>query len=300
MGDEHSKIQLGPLAITALAVAITISGIFAWFWNNSKQLNNQISRSYEDRIEILNQQLQQRGLHEQDLLNRYQNLLDEHNEIVAAKTSLESNLAAATTKLEYLQENLADYQIGDWESKYLKEKSSNDQIFETMARLEEEIEQLKDMQETLILENQETLEAERIKHTEQIAALEAELATAIKLSKKIKEQPAAVVKQEKIPVKESPSDYRSARMTSLLKNINGLPSQKKLNILVKVIPTVPDGITNNELTELVSGMKSNDILSLIKTSEQHIQKTKDKQSFSLLLSKMNDADADAALKILIN
>lgn len=292
MGDDYTKKQLGSLAITAFVVAITISGIYAWFWNDSKQLNHQISRSYEDRIETLNQQLQQRNSHEQDMLNRYQNLLDGHNEVVAAKTSLESNLAAATTKLEYLQENLANHQMGDWERKYLEEKSSNDQIFESMARLEEEIEQLKDLQETL--------ETERIEHTEQITALKSELATATKLSNKIKEQPPAVVKQEKTPVKESTSDYRSARMISLLKNINGLPSQKKLNILVKVIPTVPDGVTNNELTELVSGMRSNDILSLIKSSEQHIQKTKDKQSFSLLLSKMNDADADAALKLLIN
>ena len=292
MGDDYTKKQLGSLAITAFVVAITISGIYAWFWNDSKQLNHQISRSYEDRIETLNQQLQQRNSHEQDMLNRYQNLLDGHNEVVAAKTSLESNLAAATTKLEYLQENLANHQMGDWERKYLEEKSSNDQIFESMARLEEEIEQLKDLQETL--------ETERIEHTEQITALKSELATATKLSNKIKKQPPAVVKQEKTPVKESTSDYRSARMISLLKNINGLPSQKKLNILVKVIPTVPDGVTNNELTELVSGMRSNDILSLIKSSEQHIQKTKDKQSFSLLLSKMNDADADAALKLLIN
>ena len=292
MGDDYTKKQLGSLAITAFVVAITISGIYAWFWNDSKQLNHQISRSYEDRIETLNQQLQQRNSHEQDMLNRYQNLLDGHNEVVAAKTSLESNLAAATTKLEYLQENLANHQMGDWERKYLEEKSSNDQIFESMARLEEEIEQLKDLQETL--------ETERIEHTEQITALKSELATATKLSNKIKEQPPAVVKQEKTPVKESTSDYRSARMISLLKNINGLPSQKKLNILVKVIPTVPDGVTNNELTELVSGMRSNDILSLIKSSEQHIQKTKDKQSFSLLLSKMNDADADAASKLLIN
>ena len=214
------------------------------------------------------------------------------NETRTNKTSLESNLATATTKLEYLQENLANHQMGDWERKYLEEKSSNDQIFESMAHLEEEIEQLKDLQETF--------ETERIEHTEQITALKSELATATKLSNKIKEQSPAVVKQEKTPVKESTSDYRSARMISLLKNINGLSSQKKLNILVKVIPTVPDGITNNELTELVSGMKSNDILSLIKTSEQHIQKTKDKQSFSLLLSKMNDADADAASKLLIN
>ncbi|MCK5497800.1 MAG: hypothetical protein KAI77_01285 [Gammaproteobacteria bacterium] len=292
MGDDYTKKQLGSLAITAFVVAITISGIYAWFWNDSKQLNHQISRSYEDRIETLNQQLQQRNSHEQDMLNRYQNLLDGHNEVVAAKTSLENNLAAATTKLEYLQENLANHQMGDWERKYLEEKSSNDQIFESMARLEEEIEQLKDLQETL--------ETERIEHTEQITALKSELATATKLSNKIKEQPPAVVKQEKTPVKESTSDYRSARMISLLKNINGLPSQKKLNILVKVIPTVPDGVTNNELTELVSGMRSNDILSLIKSSEQHIQKTKDKQSFSLLLSKMNDADADAASKLLIN
>ena len=292
MGDDYTKKQLGSLAITAFVVAITISGIYAWFWNDSKQLNHQISRSYEDRIETLNQQLQQRNSHEQDMLNRYQNLLDGHNEVVAAKTSLENNLAAATTKLEYLQENLANHQMGDWERKYLEEKSSNDQIFESMARLEEEIEQLKDLQETL--------ETERIEHTEQITALKSELATATKLSNKIKKQPAVVVKQEKIPVKESTSDYRAARMISLLKNTNGLTSQKKLNILVKVIPTVPDGVTNNELTELVSGMRSNDILSLIKSSEQHIQKTKDKQSFSLLLSKMNDADADAALKLLIN
>ncbi|MCK5432401.1 MAG: hypothetical protein KAJ03_06625, partial [Gammaproteobacteria bacterium] len=201
MGDDYTKKQLGSLAITAFVVAITISGIYAWFWNDSKQLNHQISRSYEDRIETLNQQLQQRNSHEQDMLNRYQNLLDGHNEIVAAKTSLESNLAAATTKLEYLQENLANHQMGDWERKYLEEKSSNDQIFESMARLEEEIEQLKDLQETL--------ETERIEHTEQITALKSELATATKLSNKIKEQPPAVVKQEKTPVKESTSDYRS-------------------------------------------------------------------------------------------
>lgn len=179
MVEEQSKYQLKLLALTAIVVAFIISAIWAWIWNDTKQQNHLTSRSYLDRIEALEQQLQQRGQHEQDLLDRYSDVSD-------LRTSLENNLTAATIKMEYMQENLNDYQLGDWERKYLVEKNSNDQIFTTMARLEEEIELLKEMQEVLILDHQETLEAERNKYVEHIATLKAELVTATKENKKLK------------------------------------------------------------------------------------------------------------------
>jgi len=289
MVEEQSKYQLKILALTAIVVAFIISAIWAWIWNDTKQQNHLTSRSYLDRIEALEQQLQQRGQHEQDLLDRYSDVSD-------LRTSLENNLTAATIKMEYMQENLNDYQLGDWERKYLVEKNSNDQIFTTMARLEEEIELLKEMQEVLILDHQETLEAERNKYVEHIATLKAELVTSTKENKKLKKQSTPVVKQEKSAV---PTDYRSARLISLMSNIKGKSSQNKLNILVKVIPTVSEGITTHELTALTANMSSGDILSLIKSSIQSIHKTKDEESIRLLLNKMTKADADAASKLLI-
>ena len=289
MVEEQSKYQLKLLAMTAIVVAFIISAIWAWIWNDTKQQNHLTSRSYLDRIEALEQQLQQRGQHEQDLLDRYSDVSD-------LRTSLENNLTAATIKMEYMQENLNDYQLGDWERKYLVEKNSNDQIFTTMARLEEEIELLKEMQEVLILDHQETLEAERNKYVEHITTLKAELVTSTKENKKLKKQSTPVVKHEKSAV---PTDYRSARLISLMSNIKGKSSQNKLNILVKVIPTVSEGITTNELTALTANMSSGDILFLIKSSIQSIHKTKDEESIRLLLNKMTKADADAASKLLI-
>ncbi len=275
--------------MTAIVVAFTISAIWVWVWNDARQQDHLTSRSYLDRIEALEQQLHQRSLHEQDLLDRYSKASD-------LRISLENDLTATTTKLEYLQENLDDYQLGDWERKYLAEKSSNDQIFTTMALLEEEIELLKEMQEVLILDHQETLEAERNEYVEHIATLKTELATFAKKNKKLKKQPAPVVKQIK---SAAPTDYRSARLISLMSNIKGQSSQNKLNILVKVIPTVPEGITTHELTALTSNMTGGDILSLIQSTVQSIHKTNDKKSIRLLLSKMNKADADTASKLLI-
>ena len=289
MGEEQSKNQLKLLAMTAIVVAFTISAIWAWIWNDIRQLDHLASRSFLNRIEALGQQLHQRSLHEQDLLDRYSKASD-------LRTSLENNLTATTTKLEFLQENLDDYKLGDWERKYLAEKSSNDQIFTAMARLEEEIELLKEMQEVLILDHQETLEAERNKYVEHIATLKTELATSAKENRKLKKQPAPIVKQTK---SAAPTDYRSARLISLMNNINGQSSQNKLDILVKVIPTVPEGISTHELTALTSNMTGGDILSLIQSTVQSIQKTNDKKSIRPLLSKMNKADADTVSKLLI-
>jgi len=47
-------------------------------------------------------------------------------------------------------------------------------------------------------------------------------------------------------------------------------------------------------------MNSEDILSLIISSERYIQKTKNKKSITLLLGKMSSRDADTASGILIN
>lgn len=311
MQEPQANNQFTVIAITAIIVALTVSAIWYWIWKDSKhnitQLTNQTSRTYEDKIETLQQQiqqlqqqqqrqLQQRSAHEQDLLNRY-------DEAIEARTSLENDLTTANTKLDYLQENLNDLQMGDWERKYLEEKGSNDQIFENMARLEDEIELLKQIQEALDMDYQQKLDAERSVHAEQIAALESELAAYAKTNKKLQKRPQppqSVVKPEKSVTADSPTDYRSARVISLISSTKSLSSKEKLNVLVKVIPTVPDGITTSELTNLTTGMSSGDILSLIKTAEKHIRKTTDRKSISLLLSKMKNTDAEAAEKLLVN
>lgn len=292
MGNAKSEAQSSTITITATIVAILISALWAWFWTHNKQLIDQNTLSYLDRIEALEQQLQQRSSYEQDLLNKY-------SEVLKVNVSLEKALATSTTKLEYLEENLSTHQMGDWENKYLQEKAGNDQIFESMVRQEEEVERLKEIQEALDWDHQRTLESERSNYLEQIGALKLKLATSTKANKKLKKQTSPIIKEVQTTT-ENQSNYRSARMLSLINNTHGLSSQKKLDILVKVIPTVPEGITTNELTKLISGMNSEDILSLIKNSERHIQKTKNKKSITLLLSKMNTPDADVASKILIN
>ncbi len=293
MDDAISKSQSSTIVKTATIVAILVSSLWALFWTHDKQLTDQNALAYLDRVEALEQQLQQGSEHEQDLLNRY-------IEVLEVNVSLEKALAKSTTKLEYLEENLSAHQLGDWEKKYLQEKGSNDQIFESMARIEEEAELLKEIQEELILDHEKTLESEHRKYQEQIAALKSKIAVFTKANKKVKKQASAVIKKAKITTTENPPDYRSARMLSLISSTNDLPSRKKLDILTKVIPTVPDGVTTNELTKLISGMNSEDILSLIITSERYIQKTKSKKSITLLLGKMNSRDADTASEILIN
>ncbi len=290
MDDAKPTTQLNTIVFTTTIAAILISGLWAWFWTQNKQLSDQNALAYLDRFEALEQQ---RNLHEQELLNKY-------TEVLKLNVSLEKALAKSNTKLEYLEENLFAYQLGDWEKKYLQEKGSNDQIFESMARLDEEAELLKEIQEKLILDHEKTIESERRKYQEQITKLKSEIAVFTKANKKVKKQASPVIKKAKTTTTENPSDYRSARLLSLINNTNDLSSKKKLDILTKVIPTVPDGVTTNELTKLISGMNSEDILSLIISSERYIQKTKNKKSITLLLGKMSSRDADTASGILIN
>ena len=293
MNDATSKSQSSTIIITTTVVTIIISGLWALFWTHDKQLTGQNALAYLDRVEALEQQLQRGSAHEQDLLNRY-------IEVLEVNVALEKALATSATKLEYIQENLTAYQMGDWEKKYLQEKGSNEQIFESMARLEEAAEHFDEIQETLILDHQKTLDSERNKYLKQIDELNSKLTASTKVSKKTKKQALPVIKQAKTSTKKNPADYRSARLLSLINNTNDLSSRKKLDILNKVIPTVPNGITTSELTKLTSGMESEDVLSLIISSERHIQKTKNKKSVTLLLSKMNSHDAGIASELLIN
>ena len=98
------------MALTAIVVAFIISAIWAWIWNDTKQQNHLTSRLCLDRIEALEQQLQQRGQHEKELLDRYGDVSD-------LRTSLENNLTAYNIKMEYRKKNLNDKQLGDWEKK---------------------------------------------------------------------------------------------------------------------------------------------------------------------------------------
>ena len=93
-------------------------------------------------------------------------------------------------------------------------------------------------------------------------------------------------------------NFRSARLESLGNAMQNRNSNERKNILVSVIPNIPDGITGNELTSLVEGMESADILSVIRSTTTHINKPLSNEVFSRLTRNMNNQDAALATNLL--
>ena len=93
-------------------------------------------------------------------------------------------------------------------------------------------------------------------------------------------------------------NFRSARLKSLNNAMLNRNSNDRKNILVSVIPNIPDGITGHELTSLVEGMDSADILSVIQSTTTHINKPLSSEVFSRLTRNMSNQDAALATSLL--
>lgn len=94
------------------------------------------------------------------------------------------------------------------------------------------------------------------------------------------------------------NNFRSARLKSLSNAMLNRNSNDRKNILVSVIPNIPDGVTGNELTSLVEGMESADILSVIQSTTTHINKPLSSEVFSRLTRNMNNQEAALATNLL--
>lgn len=93
-------------------------------------------------------------------------------------------------------------------------------------------------------------------------------------------------------------NFRSARLKSLSDAMFNRNSNDRKNILVSVIPNIPDGISGNELTSLVEGMESADILTVIQSTTTYINKPLSSEVSSRLTRNMNSQDAALATNLL--
>lgn len=104
------------------------------------------------------------------------------------------------------------------------------------------------------------------------------------------------------PVTSRPADdrddksdnYRHIRIQSLINAMKNQDSVARKNILVSVVPTIPDGVSAGEFLSLVSGMESEDILAAFQLTSKYITQPLDNQFISALTGKMNAKDAEAA------
>jgi hypothetical protein len=96
---------------------------------------------------------------------------------------------------------------------------------------------------------------------------------------------------------ERADTYRHVRIQSLINTMRNQDSGARKNILVNVIPTIPNGISGDEFLSLVNGMESQDILTALQLTSQYLQRPLDNTTVTALTGKMNTSDAEAAADI---
>ncbi len=97
--------------------------------------------------------------------------------------------------------------------------------------------------------------------------------------------------------KQNPEIYRMVRLQSASSAMQGKPSATRRHILMSVIPTVPGGISGDELLTLISGMEGTDVLVLIQNTDQYLMRPVDDKTINALVAGMNKQDADTARQL---
>ncbi len=97
---------------------------------------------------------------------------------------------------------------------------------------------------------------------------------------------------------DNSENFRTARIRSLSSAMLNRNSIERKNILVSVIPNIPNGVSGNELSSLVQGMESADILSVIQSTTPHINRPLANEAFDLLTKNMNKQEAALASNLL--
>ena len=229
-------------------------------------------------------------------------------------------LVEQIAELEFRQEqkneqNLESYNLLDETKKYIEEdfirlEFDYDDLLEEDAKLKSQY--LSDIQE--LANESETLRAtldknknKLVKQEKIIADLQKENLNYKNILEQKKNEIVADGKDVKIitpetikksDVASTDDNFRSARLKSLSNAMHNRNSNDRKNILVSVIPNIPDGITGHELTSLVEGMESADILSVIQSTTTHINKPVSNEVFNQLTRNMNNQEAALATNLL--
>lgn len=210
---------------------------------------------------------------------------ESHNLLLAAKSFIEEDFI----RLEFEHEKLAE-EYTQLQQQYAhdakKWKKDNKALSEDLNSKESEI---KDQMQLIT-----KLQSDKNTYKDTIAKLENQSVP------KPEEKISGSTTTQKANKNISTKDYRSVRLQSLNDAMTNRNSSDRKKILMSVIPTIPDGISGSELILLISGMESEDILSVIQAANNYITRPLDGNVLNALSKNMNESDAGNAAKILAN
>jgi hypothetical protein len=291
------------ILVTLIALIIFTSII----WRYEQSIAN-----YQSRIHSLQGQLSAQKLANQQLIE---------------------NLGITQATREATQAELQELIAMDWERKYADAMEKNESLHKKTTELKNQfdidIARLQRAQSFLSKENNSMKEFnvrfEEVSHgyEQNIAELESEIEqqnkTIAKLESEIKQQKQSIASLQK-PAVEKPMPepsavkpatdqvatgeddnsgiYRHVRLQSLKNAMINQDSVARKNILISVIPTIPNGVSGDEFLSLVAGMKSEDVLAAIQLTNKYITRPLDSNTVSALTGKMNEKDAEAVSLIL--
>lgn len=111
----------------------------------------------------------------------------------------------------------------------------------------------------------------------------------------------APVKATRVPQNlPEQSDYRNNRIISLIGAMEGRSSSEKKEILISVIPTIPEGIHAEELLVMLDGMNNPDTVDVIQSSNDYINRPVNEQTVRSLVSNLDDTSAELISNLLKN
>ena len=99
-------------------------------------------------------------------------------------------------------------------------------------------------------------------------------------------------------IKPENNDYRKNRISSLSTTLANRNSNERKQILISVIPTIPDGIYGEELLNMTDNMESGDTSQVVQSVEKYIVRPVNSEIIDALTSNLNEADAELITNIL--
>jgi hypothetical protein len=295
------NILLSRRNIQKLVILITVTSIICIVWYYEKSVKNQHIFIGSLQEQLLAQQ------HSNQYLTENLSLAQKNWQVTESELrdmigrDLENKFEQSQHENEFLKNQITQLQYyHDVEISRLERA----RIFlvNKSASLQESHTQFADVQNELE-HNITELKSEIAQHKKTIAGLESEnkqhkkLIASLQKPVETKPEPDAIQTAINRPAdnEEDKSDnYRHVRIQSLINAMQNHDSVARKNILVSVIPTIPNGVSISEFLSLISGMESEDILAAIRLTNKNIARPLDSQTISTLIGKMNAQDAEAA------
>ncbi len=297
---ENSRLSRRNIQILFIVIALT--SIISIIWRYEQSVAN-----HQSSIQSLQEQLSAQKRINQQLIE---------------------NLGQTQESWKVTETELQELIAMDWEKKYEDARDESEslrkKITELQYQYDSDIARLQRAKSFLSAENNSLRDShvrlEAINHglEQNIAELEPEIEqqkkTIAKLESVNKQNKQSIASlQKSVEIKSAPepptvqpsnaqtttseddkSDvYRHVRIQSLNNAMMNQNSLARKNILVSVIPTIPNGVSGDELLLLVAGMESEDILSAIQLTNKYITRPLDSKTITALTGEMNEKDAEA-------